>query len=99
MNEELTLAVEEFRQRPPGATWMIPVRFDDGPVPEWDLGAGRTLDDLNYSDLFGESYPENGARLVTAINRIFGAEVSDPATVRAAVEAASSSMISSARRV
>jgi len=43
MNEELTLAIEEFRMMPPGRTWLIPVRFDDGDLPEWDLGAGRTL--------------------------------------------------------
>lgn len=40
MNEELTLAVEEYRKMPPGRTWLIPVRFDAGDVPEWDLGAG-----------------------------------------------------------
>ncbi|WP_346059169.1 toll/interleukin-1 receptor domain-containing protein, partial [Glutamicibacter bergerei] len=29
MNEELHLAVEEFRKMPPGETWIIPIRFDD----------------------------------------------------------------------
>jgi hypothetical protein len=38
MNEELTIAVEEYRKRPPGRTWLIPVRFDPGDVPDWDLG-------------------------------------------------------------
>ncbi|WP_148222647.1 toll/interleukin-1 receptor domain-containing protein [Rhodococcus opacus] len=56
MNEELTLAVEEFRQMAPGVTWLIPVRFDDGKIPGWDLGAGRVLGDLNYVDLFGANY-------------------------------------------
>jgi hypothetical protein len=56
MNEELTIATEEFRQMPPGRKWLIPVRLDDGEVPEWDLGAGRTLRDLNYGDLFGSRY-------------------------------------------
>ena len=37
MNEELTLAIEEYRQMPPGRTWLIPVRFDAGDVPQWDL--------------------------------------------------------------
>ncbi|WP_374953846.1 toll/interleukin-1 receptor domain-containing protein [Rathayibacter sp. AY1E2] len=32
LNEQLTLAVEEFRLRPPGATCLIPVRFDGGKV-------------------------------------------------------------------
>jgi hypothetical protein len=38
MNEELTLAVEAFRLMPPGRTWLIPVRFDDGPT---GLGSWR----------------------------------------------------------
>ena len=28
-NEELTLAIEQFRQRQPDDSWLIPVRFDD----------------------------------------------------------------------
>jgi hypothetical protein len=43
-NEELTLAIEQFRLRPPDARWLIPVRFDDCQVPRLSLGAGRTLD-------------------------------------------------------
>lgn len=85
MNEELTLAVEEFRKMPPGRTWLIPVRFDDGPVPEWDLGAGRVLGDLNYADLFGEGYSTAAVSLVTTIYRSLGEERPSPATALAAV--------------
>lgn len=85
MNEELTLAVEEFRQMPPGRTWLIPVRFDPGDVPDWDLGAGRVLSDLNYSDLFGKEHTANAASLVTAINRLLGEKHPSPATALAAV--------------
>ena len=45
-NEELLLAVDQFRQRAPGQPWLIPVRFDDCDVPDLDLGAGRTLGSL-----------------------------------------------------
>jgi hypothetical protein len=38
---------------------LIPVRFDDCEIPAWDLGAGRTLADVNYIDLFGDEYAEN----------------------------------------
>ena len=86
MNEELTLAVDEFRQMPPGRTWLIPVRFDPGEVPEWDLGAGRTLRDLNYSDLFGGDYLANVARLITTIHRLIGEKPTNTATALAAVE-------------
>ncbi|MEU5259714.1 toll/interleukin-1 receptor domain-containing protein [Amycolatopsis sp. NPDC021455] len=91
MNEELTLAVEEFRQYPPETTWLIPVRFDDGEIPAWDLGAGRTLGDLNYADLFGDRYLTNMVSLMTSINTIMGPTGPDPATVRASVEEAEAS--------
>ncbi|MFI2316682.1 hypothetical protein AMK17_33555 [Streptomyces sp. CB00072] len=90
MNEELALAVDEFRQRPPGRVWLIPVRLDAGDVPEWDLGAGRVLSDLNYSDLFGKDHTAHAARLVTTINRLLGEKRPAPATALAAVEQATS---------
>ncbi len=85
MNEELTLAVEEFRKMPPGRTWIIPVRFDDGSLPGWDLGAGRSLDDYNYVDLFGDAHIVSAATLVATINRLMGEPGPDAATVQAAV--------------
>ncbi|MFI9006386.1 toll/interleukin-1 receptor domain-containing protein [Actinosynnema sp. NPDC053489] len=89
MNEELSLAIDEFRMLPPGATWIIPVRFDDMAVPGWDLGSGRTLNDLNYADLFGSNYIVNLVGLTNTISKIVGATSPDPATVRASVEEAS----------
>ncbi|MFC0112577.1 toll/interleukin-1 receptor domain-containing protein [Kibdelosporangium aridum] len=91
MNEELTIAVEEFRKLPPGATWLIPVRFDDGVIPEWDLGAGRILSDLNYADLYGDKYPSEAVKLTTTVGRIMGSVGPDAATVRASIEQADSS--------
>ncbi len=88
MNEELTLAVEEYRKMPPGRTWLIPVRFDSGDVPEWDLGAGRTLSDLNYSDLFGHGYAPQAASLVTTIHGVMGEKQLGPAAALEAVEQA-----------
>lgn len=75
---------------PPGRTWLIPVRFDAGDIPEWDLGAGRGLDDLNYADLFGPSHTANAASLVTTIHRVMGDKRLSPATALAAVEQATS---------
>ncbi len=88
MNEELTLAVEEFRQMQQGRVWLIPVRFDAGDVPDLDLGAGRVLSDLNYSDLFGDEHTAQAASLVTTINRLLGDKHPSPATALAAVEQA-----------
>ncbi len=90
MNEELTLAVEEYRKMPPGRTWLIPVRFDGGDVPEWDLGAGRTLRDLNYVDLFGEVYAPQAASLVTTVHGVMGEKQLGPAAALEAVEQATS---------
>lgn len=91
MNEELTLAVEEFRLMAPGATWLVPVRFDDGPIPEWDLGAGRSLGDLQYASLFGEQYTTEAVKLTANVSQAMGINSPDPATTRAAVEEAKDS--------
>ncbi|MGJ9413835.1 toll/interleukin-1 receptor domain-containing protein [Aeromicrobium sp. CF4.19] len=99
MNEELTLAVDEFRQLPPGHKWLIPVRFDNGDLPEWDLGAGRGLDHLNYVDLFGSGLAAEAASLVTTITRLMGERTLSPTATMAAVaeatEAARSDMLRS----
>ena len=54
-NEELTLAIEQLRQRRPENPWLIPVRFDDCEIPDRDIGAGRTLASIQWVDLFGSS--------------------------------------------
>lgn len=99
-NEELVLAADDFRQRPPGRTWLIPVRLDDCEIPDWDLGAGRTLRDINYIDLFGEDYAQNAVKLIETAKRIIGIGGVDAATIRAAVnEAAASDRPSVLRRL
>lgn len=86
MNEELMLAVEEFRKMPPGRTWLIPVRFDNGDVPPWELGGNKMLSDLNYVDLFGDSYAPQAGALVTTIHKLMGSARPDPANALAAAE-------------
>jgi len=66
-NEELTLAIEQLRQRQPGDSWLIPVRLDDCVIPDWDIGGGRTLASIQQADLFGDNYAEGAARLVAAV--------------------------------
>jgi tetratricopeptide (TPR) repeat protein len=70
--EELRLAVDELRQRRPDLPWLIPVRFSECRLPEFDLGGGRTLDSLQRLDLFGERWDEQGERLVGAIRWVLG---------------------------
>jgi len=72
MNEELLLAIEEFRKMPPGRTWLIPVRFDDGDIPAFELGPNKMLSDLNFVDLFGDAYAAQAGALVTTIHKLMG---------------------------
>lgn len=85
MNEELALAIDQFRLRPPGHVWLLPVRLDDCDLPDYDLGGGRTLNSLQRIDLFGPNREANLARLVAAIMGIFGTSTTSPATIAAAI--------------
>lgn len=69
-NEELLLAIDQVRQRRPDDPWLIPVRLDDCDVPDFDLGAGRTLASINRADLFGPNRDQATRRLVEAVRRL-----------------------------
>ena len=71
-NEELALAIDQFRLRRPDIPWLIPVRFGDCDIPDYDIGAGRTLSSLQRADLFGKNFNAGALRLVTAVLRILG---------------------------
>jgi hypothetical protein len=71
-NEELALAIEQLRLRPPEEPWLIPVRFDDCEIPDRDIGAGRTLTSIQRADLFGDRLNEDAARLTAVVLRILG---------------------------
>lgn len=47
-NEEMVLAIEQLRLRPPGDLWLFPVRFDDCELPDLAIGAGRTLASIRW---------------------------------------------------
>jgi hypothetical protein len=68
-NEELVLAVEQLRLRSPDKPWLMPVRFDDCPIPDLNIGAGRGLASIQRADLFGEAAEDATARLVTAVRQ------------------------------
>jgi outer membrane protein assembly factor BamB len=69
-NEELLLAIDQLRQRPPGRSWLFPVRFDNCALPDFDLGAGRTLASYQRADLFGANRDLETGRLVTAVQKL-----------------------------
>lgn len=84
-NAELALAAEEYRLRPPTTEWLVPVRFSECPVPEWSLGAGRTLGSLHRTDLFGDSETIQMIRLVQAVQRIVSPASQPTPTISPAV--------------
>jgi TIR domain/RIP homotypic interaction motif len=87
-NEEIVLAIEEIRMRPPDRPWLIPVRFDDSPIPDWEIGGGRMLSDLQQADLFGDNRQQNVDRLVAAIRRILSRGSAQPAPAPATTDPA-----------
>jgi hypothetical protein len=66
MNEELTLMIDELRQRPIDKSWFIPVRLDDCTIPDRSIGGGETLHDLQRIDLFPD-WDEGVRRIVAAL--------------------------------
>ncbi|MDP9191353.1 MAG: toll/interleukin-1 receptor domain-containing protein [Acidobacteriota bacterium] len=51
MNEELTVAIDELRQRPRHRAWFIPVSLDGADIPYIEISASETLHDLQGLDL------------------------------------------------
>lgn len=54
MFEELNLAIEELRMRPKNRTWFLPIKLNECDVPDWDIGGGETLHDIQYLELYGD---------------------------------------------
>jgi len=86
MNEELTLAVEEFRKHTPGHAWLFPIRLDDTPIPEWELGASRTINDLHWTDLFGADKNQHYVGLTSQLHQLMGSRSHMPANLQAALD-------------
>lgn len=60
---ELLAAIEIFREsNPRSSSFIFPVRLSDCEVPDIEVDATRTLDRLQYVDLFPSASRENGLR-------------------------------------
>ena len=86
INEELDLAIEEYRQMTPDQTWIIPIRFGNVQLPDRELSAGRTLSNISYIDFFGDSKPAAAAKLTKILKELMGLNVPNPRQIQAAVE-------------
>jgi hypothetical protein len=67
MNEELTLAIEELRQRPTDRAWFIPVLLPGGEVPDRDIGAGETFRSLQWVSLSEEDWNTGIQRILSVV--------------------------------
>lgn len=77
-NEEINLAIDEFRKMPPDKTWIIPVRLHDVDVPAHRLRAGEQMADLTYTDLFGRSRAKSLERLIIKLKTLLAESLGSP---------------------
>ncbi len=54
MNTELSIAVDEAKQRSGDRAWFIPVRLTQCEIPDRPIGGGETLRALQWVDLFSD---------------------------------------------
>jgi hypothetical protein len=67
MNEELTLAIDELRQRPTDdRAWFIPVLLSDTGIPDRSIGAGETLRSLQWVPLY-QHWHDGVARILSVV--------------------------------
>jgi len=66
MNEELTLAVDELRQRPTDQSWFVPVLLNECEVPDRNIGGGDTLRSIQYVRLY-EDWEKGITQVLTVI--------------------------------
>ncbi len=73
MNEELTVAIEELRRRPVSRAWFIPVRLSECAIPNRPIGAGETLQNIQWLNLFSD-WDEGVRKIVTLLQSEESAE-------------------------
>lgn len=66
MNEELIIAVEQLRLMPRNRQWFVPVVLADCELPDYSIGPGETLADLQCAD-FSESWDKGFNQLVSTL--------------------------------
>jgi len=54
MNEEITQAIEQLRQRPSDQPWFIPALLSDCEIPDISIGAGETLRSFHWVTLYDD---------------------------------------------
>ena len=81
MNQELTFAIDELHQRSPDQIWFIPVKLNECEIPDRDIGGGKTLQALQYVNLY-----ENWDDSIQRILKVIQPGLSEPVISANAVE-------------
>ena len=71
MYEELVLAVDELRQRPRNRAWFVPLVMPGGNIPDWSIGGGETLRDINYIAFEGG----DASKVATELTRVLPQDI------------------------
>ncbi|MFC1474280.1 TIR domain-containing protein [Rhodococcus qingshengii] len=99
-NQELDLATAELRKRRPDTMWLFNVRFDNSEIPEYNIGNGQVLGDIQRLDFFGTTKTSSGRELVSQIKTLLDEEpMADSASSDARVALAGSTAFSVAAQV
>lgn len=68
MNEELLVAIEILRTKSYNSGWFIPIKLSECEIPDIDVGAGKTLNDIQCLKLYKEE-KKGLQRLIDVIKR------------------------------
>jgi hypothetical protein len=66
MNEEITQAIEQLRQRPSDQPWFIPALLSDCEIPDISIGAGETLRSFHWVTLY-DNWDDGVQRILNVV--------------------------------
>lgn len=66
MNEELTLAIDELRKKPTDKTWFIPVKLSECKIPDREISASETINDIQHLELY-KDWDDGIKRIISVI--------------------------------
>jgi hypothetical protein len=66
MNEELTLAIDELRERPSSRTWFVPVLINETAIPSRRISSAEDLSDIQALKLY-ENWSEGLERILRVL--------------------------------
>lgn len=69
MNEELAIAIDELRKYSSRRAWFIPVKLSECEIPDLSIGAGETLQDIQWVNLY-ESWEAGIQYILSAIKSV-----------------------------